>query len=80
MIYSWVEGLAKPPAAAGAAEGPGKQDTQLVENEQGHHLDQHRDRVDPRQRGGDDRDQQVGVAAVGPQLLDADDPEPGRRR
>ena len=31
----------------------------------------------PGQRRGDDRDHQVGVAAIRAQLLDLDDPEPG---
>src|SRR5262249_1653912 len=70
-------GLGKSSRGLRLAEGPGKQDTQLVENQQGHHLEQHRDRVAPGKGGRDDRDQQVRVTPVLPQLLDFDDPEAG---
>ena len=44
-----------------------------------HHLDQHRDRIRPGQRRGDDGDDHVGVAAVLGELLGRRDPEPGDR-
>ena len=63
-------GLSHAPARSRTSQDPSEQDTQLKQNKQRNHLDQHRDRVDAGQRGGHDRDHQVGVAAVLGELLD----------
>src|SRR5215218_5592723 len=55
-------GLCQPAAPLWPPQNSSKQDTQLVQNKQRNHLNEHRDRVDPGQGGGDDRDHQVGVA------------------
>src|SRR5215207_528179 len=70
-------GLCQPTALLWPPQSSSKQDTQLVQNKQRNHLNEHRDRVDSRQRSSDDRNHQIGVAAVLAELLDADDPKPG---
>ena len=54
------------------AESSSEQDTQLEQNKQRHHLDDHRDRVDTRQGRRDDRAGEECVAAVAAELLGRD--------
>jgi hypothetical protein len=58
-------------------EGSGEQEAGLEQDDQRHHLDQHADRVRPREEHREDRQCEVGVAPVGRQLLRGDDAEPG---